>query len=104
LAVVEACNNAVKYATGAGRRQHVLVTMTCDPDLIEFQIIDHTPGFQWPRRAELPPAGSESGRGIYLIQTVMDSAEYQRGRRENTLVLRRLRATRRTPSPSAQPA
>lgn len=89
LALVEACNNAIKYAQTTSRGAPVLVDVISGEDSIEFWITDHTPGFEWPKHVELPDPESESGRGLYLIQTLMDSAKYFRSPSENILVLRK---------------
>lgn len=89
LALVEACNNAIKYAQAADTP--VLVEAICSEDLIELRITDHSAGFEWPKRIELPNPESESGRGLYLIQTLMDGTNYFRSQGENILVLRKSR-------------
>ncbi len=89
LALVEACNNAVKYAGEAGRRQPIVLETICDQSQVEFRVHDHTPGFVWPEKIELPDQESESGRGLYLINSLMDHAGYFRGRHENMLVMRK---------------
>jgi serine phosphatase RsbU (regulator of sigma subunit)/anti-sigma regulatory factor (Ser/Thr protein kinase) len=89
LALVEACNNAIKYAPDSSRGTPVGVEVTCSREQLELRVTDHTRGFDWPERAELPPPESESGRGIFLIQSLMDSAQYLRGNGENILVLRK---------------
>lgn len=91
LALVEACNNAIKYAPEGAQGTPALVEIICDARLIELRITDHTPGFEWPKRVELPDPESESGRGLFLIQSLMDSADYLRGSGENILVLRKSR-------------
>lgn len=91
LALVEGCNNAIKYAPDTARTQPVLVEVTCDAAQIELRITDHTLGFEWPERVELPDPESESGRGLFLMQSLMDSAKYLRGSGENVLVLRKTR-------------
>ena len=96
LALVESCNNAVLYS-GRDRAQDVTVEGACSADQIELRITDHTPGFEWPGKARLPAAESETGRGVFLIQAVMDSSQYQRGSKANTLVLRKNR--RSSPRP-----
>jgi serine phosphatase RsbU (regulator of sigma subunit) len=88
---VEACNNAIKYAPGPARTRPVGVEIACSAEQLELRVTDHTAGFEWPERAELPPPESESGRGIFLIQSMMDSAHYLRGKSENILVLRKSR-------------
>jgi serine phosphatase RsbU (regulator of sigma subunit)/anti-sigma regulatory factor (Ser/Thr protein kinase) len=102
LAFVEACNNAIKYAPASARACPVGVEIACSIDQLELRVTDHTPGFDWPERAELPSPESESGRGIFLIQSLMDSAHYLRGKSENILVLRKSRpsASGKNGSPS----
>ncbi|HWI56794.1 MAG TPA: ATP-binding protein [Bacillota bacterium] len=91
LALVEACNNAILYAQGPARAQQVIVEALCDPQVIEFRVADHTAGFEWPKEVSLPDPESESGRGLYLIRSLMDEAAYQRGAEANVLVLRKKR-------------
>lgn len=99
LALVEACNNAIKYAPEAVRDIPVLVEILGTQDLIEIRITDHTLGFDWPKHIELPNPESESGRGLYLIQSLMDTASYLRGDGENVLVLRKSRPPTREENP-----
>ena len=91
LALVEACNNAIKYAPVSARAKPVVVEVTCGPKQFELRVTDHTPGFAWPEKIELPPPESESGRGLFLIHSLMDSAQYLQGRGENILVMRKSR-------------
>ncbi len=92
LALVEACNNAVEHCEESGRSQPVFVEILCDAQCTEMRVTDHTPGFDWPDRVSLPSPDSESGRGLFLIQSVMDYAGYFRGRGENILVVRKNKA------------
>jgi serine phosphatase RsbU (regulator of sigma subunit)/anti-sigma regulatory factor (Ser/Thr protein kinase) len=91
LALAEACNNAIEYAVGAGRDQPIMLEVLSDASQVEFSIHDHTPGFDWPEKLELPSPQSESGRGLWLIASLMNYAGYFRGRGENILVLRKSR-------------
>ena len=91
LALVEACNNAIKYAPESSRTRPVDVDIACGSEQLELRVTDHTMGFEWPEKVELPPPESESGRGLFLIQSLMDSAHYLRGKGENVLVLRKSR-------------
>jgi anti-sigma regulatory factor (Ser/Thr protein kinase) len=102
LALVEACNNAIQYAPGTAQGIPVHVEVVRGEDLIELRVTDHTPGFDWPKKVQLPAPDSESGRGLYLIQTLMDSANYFRGNSENILVLRKSCPTAATNSTNAQ--
>ena len=100
LALVEGCNNAVKYAAPSARDLPVMVECLCDGGAVELRIHDHTPGFDWPTQPALPPSESEGGRGVYLMRTLMDEAAYFRGAQGNLLVLRKQGALA---SPAAAP-
>jgi len=94
LAVVEGCNNAIKHTCPEAQRLPVTVEVIVERSEIELRIIDHGPGFAWPRTIELPAPENESGRGLYLIRRLMDSARYVRGNEENVLVLRKKRISK----------
>lgn len=87
LVLVEAANNAVEHSTGEARELPIRIEASIGAREVEVRICDHTPGFEWPEQAELPDDDSESGRGIFLIQSLMDRTSYLRGRGENCLVL-----------------
>src|SRR5262245_11675859 len=84
LALVEGCNNAVQYATTAGRALPVELDILVSESAVEFQVRDHTPGFTWPGRLQLPEPELERGRGLFLIQSLMDEATYLRGGQSNS--------------------
>ena len=92
LALAEALNNAVKYCRPDARALPIRLDLLTSSQWTEARVTDHTPGFDWPEQAELPPEDSESGRGIFLIQNLTDTSSYLRGRGENCLVLRKRRA------------
>ena len=92
LALVEACNNAVEHATPQGRALPVVIEVLCGVRHLELRVEDHTAGFEWPPVPRLPPDDSEHGRGLFLIHSVMTSAEYYQGRMGNCLVLRKARS------------
>lgn len=92
LVLAEAGNNAVNYTSETGKCQPVRFDIVVTPASVEVRVTDHTPGFDPPEQAELPPADSEHGRGIYLIQTLTDHSRYLRGRGENCYVLRKARS------------
>ena len=91
LAVVEACNNAIKYATPDVRGREVGLEVICGKTELEIRVTDHTPGFEMPKEIQLPDFEKESGRGLYLINSLMDELAYLRGRNENCLVMRKRR-------------
>ena len=91
LAFVEACNNAIKYCPENARGLPIEVESICHDSGTELRVSDHTRGFDWPKKIELPDPESESGRGLFLITSVMDSAGYFRGQGENLLIMRKAR-------------
>ena len=91
LALSEACNNAIQYVAAEGEGKQVQVDVLCAPEQIEMRVMDHTAGFDWPDRVELPGDDQESGRGLYLISSLMDRVNYFRGKGQNWLVMRRKR-------------
>ncbi len=103
LAAVEAANNAVN-ATPAGRRHFpIILEANVSADSVEVRLTDHTDGFELPERAVLPDTDSEHGRGLYLIQVLVDSLDYLQGRGSNCLVLTRKRAEPVPLRPPGQP-
>ena len=104
LAIVEAANNAVKYAPEARRNLPVIIEAAAGRTCVEVRIIDHTDGFDFPESADLPDSDAESGRGLFLIRALSDSADYMRGRNSNILILskKRERTARKTPRPSVE--
>src|SRR5262245_54100048 len=81
LALVEACNNAILYSSEVS--EPVVIQLMGEGSNLEIQIIDHTGGFDWPTNLQLPEPEAEHGRGLFIIQAVMDQALYLRGRGEN---------------------
>jgi len=92
LALVEACNNAVLYVAPGSHRCEVVVEAISGLEEIELRVTDHTAGLVWPERTTLPDSSSERGRGLFMIQAVMDSTRYVRGPTGNTLVLQKRRS------------
>lgn len=89
LSLAEACNNAVKYVSKGGALQPIMIDAICGVARVELRVTDHTLGMDWPEKFPLPDHESEGGRGIFLIQSLMDYSAYFRGRDENILVLRK---------------
>ncbi|MEI6389634.1 MAG: SpoIIE family protein phosphatase [Verrucomicrobiota bacterium] len=104
LALAEAANNAVNYATPEGKELPIRLDLIVTGQWIEVRVTDHTAGFDFPETAQLPPEDSESGRGLFLIQSLTDEAHYLRGRTENCLVLRKRRAAPDSALTLLQPA
>ena len=91
LALVEAANNAVKYAPPAARQLPVSIELLLGEHELEARVTDHTDGFDWPENIELPDPDAESGRGLFLIQSLTDKVIYLRHKSENVMVMRRAR-------------
>jgi serine phosphatase RsbU (regulator of sigma subunit)/anti-sigma regulatory factor (Ser/Thr protein kinase) len=103
LCIVEAGNNAIEYAEGRSRALKPVAEALFTPDQIELRIIDHTPGFVLPDHIVLPPPTNERGRGLFLIQSVMDELRYLRGAKENTLIMRKRRRAIQPPAAEHEP-
>ena len=91
LSLVEAANNAVKYASPEARKLPVVIEISAGEREIEVRVTDHTNGFDWPAEIKLPAPDAESGRGLYLMKSLTDEIFYLRHPEQNVLVLRRAR-------------
>jgi serine phosphatase RsbU (regulator of sigma subunit)/anti-sigma regulatory factor (Ser/Thr protein kinase) len=91
LALVEASNNAIDHVSAAGAALPIVLEAVCGSNQICLRVEDHTEGFNWPGHPSLPPDDSEHGRGLFLISSLMNSADYLRGQSANCLVMRRAR-------------
>lgn len=97
LVLVEAGNNAVKYALETARAVPVVFDLSIAENNIEARITDHTAGFDFPDQVVLPDRESESGRGLFLIKSLTDQVLYFKGHGENLLVLWKRRTDAVTP-------
>lgn len=102
LALVEACNNAIRYAPPAAQKQPITIEVSTTDETIEVRVTDHTNGFEWPALITLPPPESESGRGLYLIHSLTERSGYLRGQNENVLFFSRRRTSRAVEAPAPQ--
>jgi len=94
LSLIEAGNNAVKYAPPEARRRPVSFELSAGIRDVEARVTDHTPGFDWPEEIALPEPDAEHGRGLYLMKSLTDEVFYLRHPGQNVLVLRRARPAR----------
>ncbi|MFN7138686.1 MAG: ATP-binding protein, partial [Limisphaerales bacterium] len=85
LALVEACNNAILYAPEATLNDSIEVEIKCTPVNVRLQVHDRTLGFDWDDQASLPENEHESGRGLYIIKSIMDEVTYHSNGVGNTL-------------------
>ena len=91
LCISEASNNAVEYAQGHARNLKPVAEALFTPSQIELRVTDHTAGFVLPEKISPPSPLTDRGRGLFLIQSVMDEVRYLRGSKENILVMRKKR-------------
>jgi serine phosphatase RsbU (regulator of sigma subunit)/anti-sigma regulatory factor (Ser/Thr protein kinase) len=98
LCIAEASNNAVEYAEGFSRNLKPIAEALFTPTQIELRVTDHTAGFALPDRVAPPSPLTDRGRGLFLIQSVMDEVRYLRGKNENILVMRKKRRAVRPPN------
>lgn len=98
LCIAEASNNAIKYAVGAARALQPVAEALFTPDRIELRMTDHTPGFVLPEKVPQPSVLGDGGRGLFLIQSVMDEVRYLRGTKENILIMRKRRRANQPPA------
>ncbi len=99
LCIAEASNNAIKYAVGSNRALQPVAEALFSSDQIELRMTDHTPGFALPERVAQPSPLKDRGRGLFLIQSVMDEVRYLRGSNENILIMRKRRRAHYPPAP-----
>lgn len=87
LALTEACANAVRHAVGTAAYS---VVFGVSADTVEIEIIDMGPGFTPAAPGAPLDAESESGRGLLLINALVDELEFVRDGQDN-----RVRLTKR---------
>jgi serine phosphatase RsbU (regulator of sigma subunit)/anti-sigma regulatory factor (Ser/Thr protein kinase) len=91
VCLAEACNNAVQYATAAAAQSPVVAEAIFHGTGVELRVTDHTAGFELRSRPDGIDPRQESGRGLFIIQSMMDDVRYYRGTGRNTLVMRKSR-------------
>ena len=94
LAVGEACNNAVKHAKSGGvESRAVSVACRVQPDALEIDVTNHGNGFHPNVPAEMPApeALEEHGRGLALMEMMMDSVEFLSENGNTTVRMRKNR-------------
>jgi serine phosphatase RsbU (regulator of sigma subunit)/anti-sigma regulatory factor (Ser/Thr protein kinase) len=91
LCLAEACNNAVQYVAKTAAGLTITAEAIVHPASVELRVTDHTSGFELPSAPGPMNPDRESGRGIFIIQSLMDEVRYFRGVDENVLVMRKSR-------------
>lgn len=89
LCLAEACNNAVQYATPAGSKLQASAEAIVHVASVELRVNDHTAGFELVAKPATLSPERENGRGLFIIQSLMDEVRYFRGGDRNTLMMRK---------------
>jgi serine/threonine-protein kinase RsbW len=82
IALTEACANVVKHASGADR---IDVNLDVDAGHCAIDVSDNGRGFDASSVAE-PDAGSERGRGLFLIKALSENVRMQSTPRRGSLI------------------
>ena len=90
LALTEAMANAIQYGCATDAKQSVRVCLSIDEKGLCVMVFDHGQGFDLkamptPDFVDL----DERGRGVFLIRSLMDSAEYRKTENGNVLEMRK---------------
>jgi serine/threonine-protein kinase RsbW len=88
LAVQEACVNAVRHGHGGECDRPIHLSLRVDRERVELTVSDGGEGFELPVAIEdaLSPT-AESGRGLAIIQAIMDEVSVHRADGTTTLSL-----------------
>ena len=86
LAVGEACNNAVEHGG-----PKAILTLSCSQDasFLIVEVANNGGAFVPEGSASMPDADAEHGRGRALMQTLMDSVEYEETGRQTLVRLKK---------------
>jgi serine/threonine-protein kinase RsbW len=92
LAVVEAVNNAIEHAHHYQPEKLVSVRVRLNADHLHFVVIDQGPPFDFAAALAAfarDPAGEEPerGRGLKIIQELMDELRYEHKNETNQITL-----------------
>jgi serine/threonine-protein kinase RsbW len=91
LAVDEAASNVIRHAYKGDPAQELVLTWRWIEGGIEIEIRDQGEPFD-PREKVIPPPDEMrlSGRGLYLMRTIMDQIEYRREGSTNLVCMRKM--------------
>jgi serine/threonine-protein kinase RsbW len=82
IAVTEACANVVRHASGAETFE---VSLDVGDDRCAIDVRDNGAGFD-PDAVDEPAAGSERGRGLFLIRALSENVRMQSIPRHGSLI------------------
>ncbi|NLC57004.1 MAG: ATP-binding protein [Armatimonadetes bacterium] len=81
LAATEACLNAIRHGSPQGNSNLVDVQVKPELDRVVIEVRDEGRGFDVRKARQSPLPLGESGRGLKLIESLVDRAEYCNSRR-----------------------
>src|SRR5690606_14090573 len=91
ISVTEAVNNGIIHGNAADPRKHVHLTCNCYNDVLEFIIEDEGAGFNpenIPNPIHEDNLLKEGGRGVLIINAMMDDVRYERRTKGMRLTMR----------------
>lgn len=84
IALTEACANVIKHATGADKFE---VRLDVAEDHCAIEVLDNGAGFDTGRADDpSPAAGSEHGRGLFLIRALAENVRMHSTPRTGSLI------------------
>lgn len=90
VSLTEAVNNAIIHGNKSNAKKKVVVVCHCMPNELVLTVTDQGKGFKL-EDVENPLADENllrtSGRGIFLMRTLMDKVEYDMGKKGVTVTL-----------------
>ena len=89
LVAAELLANIVVHGQAEGCTEDIHVEVHVSPEWARLRVVDPTEGFDWPDDVSLPDPESESGRGLFIIHSLVDDVRYQRRAQSNLTELRR---------------
>lgn len=90
LALTEAVVNAIEHGSSDDSPATLRVCIDIDDELLSIQVHDNGQGFELDHIEDADPGGlEETGRGIFLIRSLMDSVAYRKTNSGNVLEMRK---------------
>ena len=95
LALEEALTNVIRHAYQERPGNQVTVEITVSPDQLTFLVSHQGAGLQfWPTKtSHSPDPMQEGGRGIFLINSIMDSVNHANRAGQSRLTMTKRRGT-----------
>ncbi|MCD6166958.1 hypothetical protein DRQ15_08400 [candidate division KSB1 bacterium] len=90
LCLTEALSNVVFHGHKQNPAQSICFEMSINDEILEMRVYDQGPGFDFAKyQISEPEQFCEHGRGLLLIQNLMDEVEYFQKGNKNVLRMRK---------------